>query len=133
MEAFKSHGKPAKLSTIKKYIDGPHSEASLLELAIASNYLTELDGQWGLTTWPEVNPKSIRDKIYLVLKRTGRPLHFSEIARKISELNANPKQVTTQAVHNELIKDKRFVLIGRGIYALAEWGYRSVTVADIIE
>lgn len=133
VEAFKSHGKPAKFSTIKKYIDGPHSESSLLELAIASNYLTELDGHWGLTTWPEVNPKSIRDKIYLVLKRTGRPLHFSEIARKISELNANPKQVTTQAVHNELIKDKRFVLIGRGIYALAEWGYRSGTVADIIE
>lgn len=133
INAFRSHGKPAKFKTIAKYIDGPHSESSLLELAIASSYLTELDGYWGLTSWPEVNPKSIRDKIYLVLKRTGRPLHFSEIAQKITTLTANPKQVTTQAVHNELIKDKRFVLIGRGIYALAEWGYRSGTVADIIE
>lgn len=133
IEAFKTHGKPARFGFITKHIDGPHTESSLIELAIASTYLTELDGNWGLTTWPEVNPRSIRDKIYLVLKRTGRPLHFSEIARKISELNANPKQVTTQAVHNELIKDTRFVLIGRGIYALAEWGYRSGTVADIIE
>jgi len=133
VDAFKTHGKPSKFTNIVKYIDGPHSVESLAELAAASNYLTELDGNWGLTSWPEVNPKSIRDKIYLVLKRTGRPLHFSEIARKISELTANPKKVTTQAVHNELIKDKRFVLIGRGIYALAEWGYRSGTVADIIE
>lgn len=133
VDAFKTHGKPSKFPNIVKYIDGPHSVESLAELAAASNYLTELDGNWGLTSWPEVNPKSIRDKIYLVLKRTGRPLHFSEIARKISELTANPKKVTTQAVHNELIKDKRFVLIGRGIYALAEWGYRSGTVADIIE
>lgn len=133
VDAFKNHGKPTKFATITKYIDGPHSADSLMELAVASSYLTELDGNWGLTSWPEVNPKSIRDKIYLVLKRTGRPLHFSEIARKITELTANPKKVTTQAVHNELIKDKRFVLIGRGIYALAEWGYRSGTVADIIE
>lgn len=133
VDAFKTHGKPTKFTTIVKHIDGPHTADSLTELAAASSYLTELDGNWGLTSWPEVNPKSIRDKIYLVLKRTGRPLHFSEIARKISELTANPKKVTTQAVHNELIKDKRFVLIGRGIYALAEWGYRSGTVADIIE
>lgn len=133
VDAFKTHGKPTKFNSVIKYIDGPHTTDSLTELARASNYITELDGNWGLTTWPEVNPKSIRDKIYLVLKRTGRPLHFSEIARKISELTANPKKVTTQAVHNELIKDKRFVLIGRGIYALAEWGYRSGTVADIIE
>jgi hypothetical protein len=133
IDAFKTHGKPTKFINIVKYIDGPHSLESLTELATASNYLTELDGNWGLISWPEVNPKNIRDKIYLVLKRMGRPLHFSEIARKISELTANPKKVTTQAVHNELIKDERFVLIGRGIYALAEWGYRSGTVADIIE
>ncbi len=42
------------------------------------------------------------------------------------------KDVTTQAIHNELIKDKRFVLIGRGLYALKEWGYQKGTVADII-
>ena len=60
-------------------------------------------------------------------------MHFAEIAAKLDQVKANPKKVTTQAVHNELIKDKRFVLIGRGIYALAEWGYQAGTVADIIE
>jgi hypothetical protein len=133
VQVIKSNSKPAKFESIYKLIDGPHSQETLLELAKSSSLISELDGFWGLTVWPEVNPKSIRDKIYLVLKKTGRPMHFSDIADKISTLAANPKKVTTQAVHNELIKDKRFVLIGRGIYALAEWGYRSGTVADIIE
>ena len=34
--------------------------------------------------------------------------------------------------HNELIKDPRFVLIGRGLYALAEWGYAPGVVRDVI-
>ncbi len=131
--AISQVAKPSKFEGIYKLIDGPHSQETLKELAQSSNHISELDGVWGLMVWPEVNPKSIRDKIYLVLKKTGRPMHFSDIADKISVLAANPKKVTTQAVHNELIKDKRFVLIGRGIYALAEWGYRSGTVADIIE
>ncbi len=133
VKTVRDSGKPAKFASIYKLIDGPHSEETLHEMAKASRYLSELDGNWGLTSWPEVNPKSIRDKIYLVLKKTGRPIHFSDIADKISTLAANPKKVTTQAVHNELIKDPRFVLIGRGIYALSEWGYHSGTVADIIE
>lgn len=127
------HGKPVRFDKLTGAIDGPHSPQALRELAEASKKLTNLDGQWGLTSWPEVNPKSIRDKTYLVLKKAGRPMHFTEIADKISKLEANPKPVTTQAVHNELIKDSRFVLIGRGIYALAEWGYQAGTVADIIE
>lgn len=131
--AIKSNSKPVKFDQIIKLIDGPHSSETLQELAKSSSHIGELDGLWGLNIWPEINPKSIRDKIYLVLKRTGRPMHFTDIADKISALAANPKRVTTQAVHNELIKDKRFVLIGRGIYALQEWGYRSGTVADIIE
>ena len=133
VEAVKTNGKPAKFKGIHQLIDGPYSQDSLMELAKASSHLSELDNNWGLNSWPEVNPKSIRDKIYLILKKTGRPMHFTDIADKISVLAANPKKVTTQAVHNELIKDQRFVLIGRGIYALAEWGYRSGTVADIIE
>ena len=59
-------------------------------------------------------------------------MHFSEIARAIKASDFKRKDVTTQAIHNELIKDKRFVLIGRGIYALQEWGYKKGTVADII-
>ena len=59
-------------------------------------------------------------------------MHFSEIANAIKKSDFKRKAVTTQAIHNELIKDSRFVLIGRGIYALNEWGYKKGTVADII-
>ncbi len=126
-------GKPVRFDKLMKNINGTHSQEALQELALASTQLANLDSLWGLSIWPEVNPKSIRDKIYLVLKKGGRPMHFTEISTKITELPANPKKVTTQAVHNELIKDGRFVLIGRGIYALGEWGYQAGTVADIIE
>ena len=59
-------------------------------------------------------------------------MHFSEIADSIKDSAFKRKDVTTQAIHNELIKDKRFVLIGRGIYALDSWGFSKGTVADII-
>jgi DNA-directed RNA polymerase delta subunit len=79
-----------------------------------------------------VNPKNIRDKIYVILHEQGKHLHFNEISDAIKQSEFKRKDVTTQAIHNELIKDKRFVLIGRGIYALKEWGYEKGTVADII-
>lgn len=87
----------------------------------------------GLMSWRHINPKSIRDKAYIVLKRWTKPLHFVEIANKITEAGFDRKVVTTQAVHNELIRDEHFVLVGRGLYGLKEWGYRKGTVADIIE
>jgi DNA-directed RNA polymerase delta subunit len=72
----------------------------------------------GLMAWRHINPKSIRDKAYIVLKREGKPLHFVEIANKITEAGFDKKMVTTQAVHNELIRDEHFVLVGRGLYGL---------------
>lgn len=101
-------------------------------LASISKHLATLNSRWGLIKWPMVNPKNIRDKIYVILKEHGKHLHFNEIAGAIKESEFKRKDVTTQAIHNELIKDKRFVLIGRGIYALKEWGYEKGTVADII-
>ncbi len=95
--------------------------------------LKKIDAGYGLMTWRHVNPKSIRDKAYIVLKKSGRPLHFVEIANKISEAKFDKKVVTVQAVHNELIRCEKFVLVGRGLYALSEWGYSEGTVADIIE
>lgn len=101
-------------------------------LARVSKQLAHLNGKWGLVKWPTVNPKNIRDKIYVILQTKGKPMHFSEIAGSIKESEFKRRDVTTQAIHNELIKDKRFVLIGRGIYALKEWGYSKGTVADVI-
>lgn len=101
-------------------------------LASVSKHLASLKDVWGLTKWPTVNPKNIRDKIFVVLTESGKPLHFSEIADAIKDSDFSRKDVTKQAIHNELIKDKRFVLIGRGIYALDSWGYSKGTVADTI-
>jgi len=89
-------------------------------------------GDIGLAEWPEINPKIIRDKIYFILKKQNKAMHFREIAKGINNLDLNKKIISTPTVHNELIKDKRFVLIGRGIYALKEWGYEPGTARDII-
>ncbi|HVX58345.1 MAG TPA: sigma factor-like helix-turn-helix DNA-binding protein [Candidatus Saccharimonadales bacterium] len=108
--------------------DTKHVEA----LASISKNVASLHGRWGLTKWPMVNPKNIRDKIYVILHDNKKPMHFSEIAEAIKSSDLKRKDVTTQAIHNELIKDSRFVLIGRGIYALKEWGYKKGTVSDVI-
>ena len=124
-------GEPKPIDYIAKQAeikDSKQAEA----LASVSKLLSSLNGQWGLIKWPLVNPKNIRDKIYVILKENGHHMHFNEIAASIKESDFKRKDVTTQAIHNELIKDKRFVLIGRGIYALKEWGYEKGTVADII-
>ncbi len=95
--------------------------------------LREIDEGWGLTEWRFVRPRSIRDKVEIVLKKSGQPLHFMEIANRIRESHFDHKNVTVQAVHNELIRYPQFVLVGRGLYALREWGYEPGTVADVIE
>lgn len=126
----KKQGSPVDVKAIAKELslDVDRAEA----LASISKDLATLNGDWGLVKWPMVNPKNIRDKIYVILKNNGKHMHFNEIAGAIKESDFKRKDVTTQAIHNELIKDKRFVLIGRGIYALKEWGYQKGTVADII-
>lgn len=132
IEAIKGIGEPADIKTIAQksgHTDQKHTEA----LAGTSKHLATLNGRWGLVKWPMVNPKNIRDKIYVILKENGKQMHFNEIADAIKKSDFKRKDVTTQAIHNELIKDKRFVLIGRGIYALKEWGYSKGTVADVIE
>lgn len=93
----------------------------------------EIDEGWGLTEWRFVRPRSIRDKVEIILRKSGEPLHFMEIANRIREAHFDHKNVTVQAVHNELIRYPQFVLVGRGLYALREWGYEPGTVADVIE
>lgn len=89
--------------------------------------------EWGLVSWPEVSPRGVGDKAYSVLRREGKPAHFRDIANKITEAHFDVKQANAQTVHNELIKDDRFVLVGRGLYGLSEWGYMPGTVADVLE
>lgn len=95
--------------------------------------LKEIADGWGLTEWRFVRPRSIRDKVEIILKKSAKPLHFMDIANRIKESGFDHKNVTVQAVHNELIRYPQFVLVGRGLYALREWGYEPGTVADVIE
>lgn len=105
----------------------------IVAIASISKLLATLNGVWGLTKWPSVNPKNIRDKIYVILDAKKEPMHFSDIAKEIKESNFRRRNVTVQAIHNELIKDSRFVLIGRGIYALSSWGYKKGTISDTVK
>jgi DNA-directed RNA polymerase delta subunit len=87
----------------------------------------------GLNDWVEVKPRDVGDKAYLVLKHHGKPEHYSVITKLINDHKFDARQAYQETVHNELIKDPRFVLIGRGIYALSEWGYTKGVVADVIK
>jgi len=131
VQAVKKIGEPSMINAIAHEADIANPKQAEA-LASISKQLATLNGRWGLVRWPMVNPKNIRDKIYVVLKEHGKQMHFNEIADAIKKSDFKRKTVTVQAIHNELIKDSRFVLIGRGIYALSEWGYKKGTVADII-
>ncbi len=78
-------------------------------------------GHWGKADWQEIKPKTINDKIYLVLKNSGQALHFTDIASKINDVRFDRKNANPATVHNELILDDRYVLTGRGMYGLREW------------
>ncbi len=87
-------------------------------------------GEWGRTKSPNVSTKGMRDYAYLIIRRHGSPIHFKEVAKAITTVFNKKAHVAT--THNELIKDPRFVLVGRGLYALKEWGYMSGVVKDVI-
>ena len=87
----------------------------------------------GLLEWRHIHPRTLRDKILFVLRNSKEPMHFIDIAKQIEGENFDKRKINLQAVHNELIRHEQFVLIGRGIYALSEWGYEKGTVADVIE
>ena len=126
-----SYDEVEELDDLDNEFDYEHP-SQIEALAKTSKLLASLNGLWGLAKWPSVNPKNIRDKIFVILETQKEPMHFSEIAEHIRDGEFSRRDVTTQAIHNELIKDKRFVLIGRGIYALDTWGFKQGTVSDII-
>lgn len=113
--------------------DRKPSDELIISCLTIDTRLKKIEEGWGLTEWRFVRPRSIRDKVEIILKKVGKPLHFVDIANKIKETHFDHKNVTIQAVHNELIRYPQFVLVGRGLYALSEWGYEPGTVADVIE
>ena len=102
-------------------------------LEISKEIQKNPEGQFGLKNWLEINPHGVKDKSYLVLKKEKKPLHFNQIAELMRNFPfLSQKKIHTATVHNELIKDLRFVLVGKGLYALKEWGYTSGIVRDVI-
>jgi len=89
-------------------------------------------GDFGLMKWEEINPKTAKSRTYLILKKHKTSLHFREIAKKINEMKLSNRKTLFQTVHNELIKDPRFVLVGRGMYGLAERGAMPGTAKEVI-
>jgi len=139
-DRFTKINQPLTLEGISQQIDldfekslTPQVLQSFLE--VSKKIRTGIDGQFGLKDWPEINPRGVRDRSYLIFKKEKRPLHFTEVTELINSSKfkkiAEPKALV-QTVHNELIKDPRFVLVGRGLYALREWGYVPGTVEDVI-
>ena len=111
-----------------------NKEALLSYLEISKRIQENKEGKIGLIDWPEIKPRGVRDRAFLVFKKHQKPLHFTKVAEMIDELEYNlpNKKTYPQTVHNELIKDTRFVLVGRGTYALQEWGYNPGTIKDVI-
>lgn len=118
-----------KVFVKKLRVNPAHAQSYVL---ISKKFHTNHYGDIGLSEWPEVKPVTIRDHIYLLLKKEDKPIHFVDIAKLITERNEG-KRALGATVHNELIKDKRFVLVGRGVYGLSENGYRPGTAREVIQ
>ncbi len=119
------------LAELKETVDTDQTrELAKRWLAISKNIGKNPLGEWGLAKSPNVRMRGIRDYAYLVIRQNGSPMHFVEVAKAITDRFG--KKAHPATCHNELIKDSRFVLVGRGLYALAEWGYTRGVVADVI-
>lgn len=119
-ELYKLHQVELNDKVLKNYIQ--------LSKEISKNPFEE----YGLQEWREIKPKDVGDKAYIVMKHHGKPEHYSAITDLINKHGFDKRLANKESVHNELIKDNRFVLVGRGIYALSEWGYEKGVVADVI-
>jgi len=119
-----------KKLTADEHLVQPQTLASIFQ--INKNFKIVDADEVGLMKWRNVNPRTIRDKIFFILRTKGAPLHFVDIANEIVKAQFDKKNLNHQAIHNELIRNEEFILIGRGIYALKEWGYNVGTVSDVI-
>lgn len=139
-EKLKNHGKPVNKEELLRFAvetakekNLPSDEKALMSYAgISKNIGSNIFGQYGLNHWPQINPRGMRDKAFLAMQMAGKPLHFTQVATEIEKSGLTKKRAHRQTVHNELIKDKRFVLVGRGTYALSDWGYVPGTIKDVI-
>ncbi len=131
LQVFRTANKQEFLEK-RAYLAYAKDFASSNFLSVSKHIGVNMFGDMGLRVWPEIEPKTIRDKAYLVLRKHGKPLHFEDVAKYIARYGIDREAAHVQTVHNELIKDPRFVLVGRGLYALREHGYEPGTVREVI-
>ena len=135
IEYFKKHNKISHEPEIMDLLSKKHSnfpaKMFYVVLEISKDINKNIFGEIGLTFWPEISPQGVKDRAYLMLKKEGQPKHFTVITDLINKVFSD-RPAHTQTVHNELIKNPKFVLVGRGTYALSEWGYESGTVEEVI-
>lgn len=142
-ELLRTTGKPHALADLLKLIKASsfyQKYQGILTEQVIENYLTVASsmgknplGEYGFIHWSSIVPKDVGDRAFLALRHKGAPMHYRKIADLINDLNFSSHKAHPETVHNELIKDPRFILVGRGTYALAEWGYTSGTVSEVIE
>lgn len=137
VSTVESHGDPLEeelliAKALEELDEELHERILQSHLRISKKLRQNIFGHWGKAKWNSITPKRMNDKVYLVLQHMNQPMHFTEIADKINELDFDHKKAYPATVHNELILDKKYVLVGRGIYALSEWGYQPGVVADVI-
>lgn len=134
---FNKSKTPLQEQEVLDFLSKKHSNLPPKLFCVVLDIAKEVDrnnfGEVGLIYWPEISPAGVKDRAYLVLKKTGEPLHFTEITESINKMRLSPRLAYPQTVHNELIRDPRFVLVGRGTYGLTEWGYQPGTVEEVIE
>lgn len=121
-----------EILNIKLFADKKPTEQFILACISIDKDVKKTENGWGIAEWRTVNPRSIKDKALIALRKKREKMHFVEIANAVLNIGFDKKSVTVQAVHNELIRSPEFVLVGRGIYALKEWGFSHGTVADVI-
>ncbi len=115
-------------------IMGHTPEQRVLEAYVATSKIISKNpyGEYGLASWPTISPTGVKDKAYAALAKSGAPLHFRQVAAAIDRAGWSKHRAHPQTVHNELIKDKRFVLVGRGLYGLAQWGFEPGAVREVL-
>src|SRR3989344_982057 len=124
--------------SIKKFLDHTkelseeYRDAEMVKrwLSMSKKVAKNPLGEWGKAASPNIRTRGVKDYAYLVMRKHGTPLHFKEVADSIGK--TFHKKIHYATCHNELIKDDRFVLVGRGMYALAEWGYKRGTAREVI-
>lgn len=119
--------------SVNEVLKSEHAEEAVMNSLRSTKECKFTENGVGLYAWRHIHPRTLRDKIDFILRNEKKPLHFQKIADLIKVGKFDTKRVNVQAVHNELIRNDRFILIGRGIYALKEWGYKKGTVSDVIK